>query len=139
MDWLLSQIPWMLIWTTPNNSTQPTTSKLLSLPAELRLSIYGYMSLSPTSADCLQWTGAYYACRQLHDEMKDALEPEEYLKDVAKLTCSKRVEPHCATIVDLKTGPLMSLHVLTVKLPAVGRHALLGRSMSCCEAILKEL
>jgi hypothetical protein len=135
-EWLFSQVPSMLIL---NTSTQPATSKLLSLPAELRLSIYGYMSLSPTSEDCLQWTGAFYACRQLHDEMKDALQPEEYMKDVAKLTCSKRIEPHCAAIVDLKTEPLMSLHVLTVKLPALRWNSALGRTMSCCEAILKEL
>ena len=54
-------------------------SRLLSLPTELRLIICGYMTLSPASADSLAWKGAYFACRQLHDDMRNELKPEEDL------------------------------------------------------------
>ncbi|KAJ4377504.1 hypothetical protein N0V83_000329 [Neocucurbitaria cava] len=40
-----------------------------------------YMTLSPASADSLAWKGAYFACQQLHQDMRDVLKPEQ---DLAK-------------------------------------------------------
>ncbi|CAO2647450.1 Nn.00g083720.m01.CDS01 [Neocucurbitaria sp. VM-36] len=73
--------------TIPTPQPQPA-SELLSLPTELRLMICRYMTLSPASPDSLMWKGAYFACQQLHKDMRDELEPE---KDLARFIVSHHV------------------------------------------------
>jgi hypothetical protein len=50
-------------------------SALLALPAELRLMICSYMTLSPESADSLLWWNAFISCHRLHKDMRDQLNP----------------------------------------------------------------
>ncbi|KAF2269502.1 hypothetical protein CC78DRAFT_540042 [Lojkania enalia] len=54
----------------------PGASRLLSLPTEIRLQIYDYMTLSPKTIEGTMWTGAYFVCRQIQTEMKAHLKPE---------------------------------------------------------------
>lgn len=47
-------------------------SPLLGIPAELRLLICSDMTLLPSKID---WNGAFFSCRQLHNDMLDQLDP----------------------------------------------------------------
>ncbi|KAF9691165.1 hypothetical protein EKO04_010604 [Ascochyta lentis] len=47
-------------------------SPLLNLPGELRLQVCSHMALSPVTLD---WTGAFFSCRQLHHDMVQQLPP----------------------------------------------------------------
>ena len=57
-------------------------SRLLSLPQEIRLGIFDYMSLAPTPADQPVWLGTYFTCRQLFLEMSSYLKPATSFKTV---------------------------------------------------------
>lgn len=78
-------------------------SKLLSIPTEIRLLIFKNMTLSPASPDCLRWMGAYFTCRQIHQEMRDALKPEH---DLSKHLSSIRDSWPPAHPVSADPGPL---------------------------------
>jgi hypothetical protein len=62
-------------------------SRLLNIPAEVRLLLYDYMTLSPSTAAHLDWLGAYFACRQLQDEMRKFLKPAKILLEISRLDC----------------------------------------------------
>jgi hypothetical protein len=110
-----------------------SASKLLELPAEVRLLIYDCMTLSPESSECLHWTGAYLACRQLYWEMRNALKPEASLKETTTLSCTGRAL-HTADFVDIYRlrDPFCLLHVVTIKLPV-------PEVDFCCERTLIQL
>ncbi|KAH6639050.1 hypothetical protein C7974DRAFT_387765 [Boeremia exigua] len=58
------------VYTRPVISEQK--SPLLRLPTELRFQICSYMSLSP---DTVEWNGAFFSCRLLHNDMINELRP----------------------------------------------------------------
>ncbi|KAF1993488.1 hypothetical protein P154DRAFT_527724 [Amniculicola lignicola CBS 123094] len=76
-------------WVSPNRPADSknselameTHSSLLSLPMELRLLMYDYMTLSPLSEGADDWTGLYYSCWQTVDEMQGYLKPLQGVKD----------------------------------------------------------
>src|SRR5690349_17787985 len=59
-------------------------SQILALPVELRLMICSYMTLSPTDFESVAWKGAYFTCRQLHEDMRKQLKPEQDLENHVK-------------------------------------------------------
>ena len=107
---------------------QPTGSRLLDLPAEIRIMIWECMTLCPETPDCLEWTGAYFTSRQVQLEMRDALKPEEYAENPDLVAC------HNPSFVrnELLYDPCRQLHVVVVKLPVPERHF-------CCEGTLMRL
>jgi hypothetical protein len=73
---------------------QPS-SRLLSLPTELRLLVCSFMTLSPESADSLAFRGAYTSCRRLHQDMRDQLDPSQDLpRYIAAQTWNDRIRSH---------------------------------------------
>jgi hypothetical protein len=59
--------------------SQPASMLLARLPAELRCQIWNYMDLSPQTAECEQWKGAYLSCRQMLHEIRGELKPQDEL------------------------------------------------------------
>lgn len=90
-------------------------SPLLGLPAELRLLICSHMTLLPSTTD---WNGAFFSCRQLHQDMLDQLNPNNitynflYVRSgaahpvfgwIRSLICTIELEKGwCTTRIDLK-------------------------------------
>jgi hypothetical protein len=74
-------------WPSVRNSesADEPRSCLLTLPAELRIHIYNYVDLSPRSADFPSWAGIYFACRQIHDEIKNEIQPHTELERIKDL------------------------------------------------------
>ncbi|KAF2113515.1 hypothetical protein BDV96DRAFT_688507 [Lophiotrema nucula] len=70
-------------------------SRLLSLPAEVRLGIFDYMSLAPTIEGQTAWLGFYFTCRQLLSEMCAHLNPAaEFQNTINKALVSSSVYCH---------------------------------------------
>ncbi|KAF2448747.1 hypothetical protein P171DRAFT_470425 [Karstenula rhodostoma CBS 690.94] len=67
------------------NFRKQSSSRLLSLPAELRVRIYRCIDLSPLSAGFLSWTGVYFASRQLHCEIRDQVQSDAELEKIKTL------------------------------------------------------
>ncbi|KAF1848169.1 uncharacterized protein K460DRAFT_353187 [Cucurbitaria berberidis CBS 394.84] len=102
----------------PRSLIQPQqASRLLSLPTELRLMICKYMTLSPASADSLAWKGAYFACRQLQNDMRAELKPEQ---DLAKYIASNHASWQPDITVGLRHPQLNLIRDIAVHTPIPG-------------------
>ncbi|KAF2648897.1 hypothetical protein K491DRAFT_698537 [Lophiostoma macrostomum CBS 122681] len=79
-------------------------SRLLSLPAEIRLHIWEYMTLSPVTEDSLHWTGAFFTCRQMQLELKKESQPQHLATHIA---CGKAVNEKYPEVVKIDSKLFM--------------------------------
>jgi hypothetical protein len=101
IDALSSTLAQLAVGTSPTH--EPTSddilpqpsSRLLSLPTELRLLVCSFITLSPEHADSLAFRGAYTSCRRLHQDMRDQLDPSQDLpRYIAAQAWSDSIRSH---------------------------------------------
>ncbi|KAF2827098.1 hypothetical protein CC86DRAFT_370153 [Ophiobolus disseminans] len=120
----------------PTSILPQPASRLLSLPTELRLLVCSYMTLSPEYTESLAFRGAYLSCRLLHQDMRNALVPEQ---DLVKYMASKRQLWTPAVHTNVSLGPLHPflglIRSLTIRIPVPTG----GRWQSDCLVVLRSL